>query len=293
MNLFRKCSIIALVFLLCGFGFKRMDYRDGMYNNVCKELRGNVLVYFVFVDSRETAPWTEFDIQSTLDSMEVAIRWIEQQAKVNNVSLRIISDYFIGNEYTTVKRNLPYQSVEISATTPSLPKGLDALSEWADKIAQRIGKEAHIEPKDGIPEIRNPRNKERLVAHLRDQKQVESVALLFMVNNYYRDDISIAVNHLDTEDVEFAIVSYKYPSVIAQNILNLFGAADLSKSVYRRQEQKIRMAYEFFPDDIMQDVYARSIRELETGDFTKYLIGWETELDSKFDPLLTDKIINY
>ena len=261
--------------------------------NVCKDLRSNVLVYFIFIDTKTTAPWTEFDILSTIDSMEIAIQWIEEKARENNIQLNILSDYFIGEEFTTVRKNLPYETVIESATTPNFNKGQEELSKWADNIANRVGAEVNIVEKDGIPEIRNPKNKERLVAHLRDEKQVESVALLYMVNNYYRDDISIAINHLDTEDIEFSIVSYKYPAIIAQNILNLFGAADLSNTLYRRSEKKIRLAEEYFPDDIMQDVYAKTVSSLEVGEFTKYLIGWNTKLDPKYHTLLTDKIVNF
>lgn len=294
MNFLKKLSLfIVIVIVSASFGLNRIDYRDGMYKNVCKDLKNNVLVYFIFVDSKVTSPWTEFDIQSTIDSLEIAIRWIEGQARVNDVQLNIISDYYIGQEYATVRKNLPYETVMKSATTPSLSKGLEELNKWADNIAKKVGTEVHIVEKDGIPEIKNPRNKERLAAHLRDEKQVESIAILYMVNNYFRDDISIAVNQMDTEDIEFAIVSYKYPASIAQNILNLFGASDLSKNVYRRNEKKIKLAKEFFPKDIMQDVYAKSLNDLEIGEYTQYLIGWTTHLDPKYQPLLTDKIINY
>ena len=273
--------------------YQRMDYTKGMNNNVCKSLRNNTLVYFIFVDTKTTSPWTEFDIQSTIDSMEVAIQWLEREATKYNISLNIISDYYIGTEYTTVSKSLPMPTVSESAQTPNLKKGLASLNKWADNIARTVGAEVHIVEKDGIPEITNPKNKERLVAHLRDEKQVESVALLYMVNNYYRNDISLCVNHLDTYDVEFSIVSYKYPAVIAQNILNLFGAADLAESVYRRQDKKIRLGQDLFPNDIMQDVYGKSLNNLEIGLYTRYLIGWEKQLTNDAQPLLTDKIVNY
>jgi hypothetical protein len=294
MNSFNKLLPgIFLLILITGFGLKRIDYRDGMFKNVCKDLRNNVLVYFVFVDSKVTAPWTDFDIQSTLDSMKTALLWIEDQARQNGVQLNIISDYYIGNDYTTIRRNLPNETVIKSINTPNLSKGLESLNLWADNIAKKIGADVQIVEKDGIPEIKNPRNKERLVAHLRDEKQVESVALLYMVNNYYRSDISLPMNNLDTKDVEFAIVSYKYPAIIAQNILYLFGAADLSKTIYRRDEKKIRLAAEYFPNDIMQDVYAKSIKDMEIGEYTKYLIGWTTKLDPTYNILLTDKLVNF
>ena len=255
-----------------GYSFKRIDYRRGIQNNVCKNLKDDVLVYFIFVDSKETSPWTEFDIRSTIDSISVAIRWLEFQARKNSVSLNIITDYYIGEEYTTIKKALPMGNVIKSISEPNLKKGLAALNLWADNIARKAGTSFNIMEKDGIPEIKNPKNKERLVAYLRDTKQVESVALLYMVNNYFRNDISISVNTMNTHDVEFAIVSYKYPSIIAQNILHLFGAADLYKTQYRRDEKKIAVAGEYFPDDIMQDVYAKSLNKLKVGKFTQYLI---------------------
>lgn len=44
-----------------------------------------------------------------------------------------------------------------------------------------------------------------------------------------------------------------------------------------------------FPDDIMSDVYARSLSGLEVGDFTGYMIGWTEELDREYEPLLTER----
>jgi len=286
--------MLLIVILITAFGFRRIDFRNGMYKNVCKDFRNDVLVYFIFVDSKVTAPWTEFDIRTTIDSMKVAVEWLESQASKNNIELNILLGYYIGLESSTITKNLPEETVIGSVgNRGNISKGLSELNIWADNIARRVGSEVHIPEKDGIPEIKNPRNKERLAAYLRDQRQVEGVAILFMVNNYYRSDISIPVNHMGSDDVEFAIVSYKYPAIIAQNILNLFGAADLSKTVYRRDEQKIKLASEWFPDDIMQDVYARNINELGIGPLTRYLIGWSKELDTKYDVLFTDKIINF
>jgi hypothetical protein len=285
--------LTIIFFLFSGFGLQRIDFRKGMYKNVCKDLKNNVLVYFVFVDTKETSPWTEFDMKSTIDSMEVAVEWIENQAQQNGIQLNIITDYFIGTEFTTIRKNLPYGTVEKSISTPNFKKGIGEVNLWADNIAKKVGSDVNIVEKDGIPDTPNPKNIERLVAHLRDEKRVESVAMLYMVNNYYRNDISICLNQLGSDNIEYAVVSYKYPAVIVQNILNLFGAADLSKTMYRRDESKIELCHEFFPKDIMQDVYAKDINSLEIGELTKYLIGWDSNLDPKYHPLLTDKLVNY
>ncbi len=288
----RTIFLFFVIILQSSFSLKRIDYRDGIRNNVCKELKDDILVYFIFVDTRTTAPWTEFDIRSTLDSMDVAVRWLEKQAKQANINLSIRTDYYIGSEYTTIKKNLSENSVEKTATTPNIKKGLESLNKWSDGIAARVGKDMDITTKDGIPEIKNPRNKERLIAHLRDEYHTESVALLYLVNNYYKSDISLAVNQLNTNDIEFTITSYKYPATIAQSIISLFGGADMYKSIYRRNDKKIRLAQGYFPDDIMQDTFGRNINNLTISSFTKYLIGWSSELEVEYSTLLTDKVAN-
>ncbi len=289
----RFIFFLSFLVLFPGNSFQRIDYRKGINNNVCKTLKDNVLVYFIFIDSQETSPWTEFDIKSTIDSLTIAINWLEKQASKYGISLNIIQDYYVGADYSTIKKALPMGSVAKSVSEPGFHKGILELNDWADGIAKRVGNTFNIPEKDGIPEIKNPRNKERLVAYLRDEKQVESVALLYMVNNYYKNDISIALNTMGHEDVEFAIVSYKYPAVIAHNILHLFGAADLSKTIFRRNEKKIALAKEFFPNDIMQYDERGNINSLEIDELTRYLIGWTPKLDPKYVSLLGDKIVYF
>ncbi len=266
-----------------------VDFRAGRYNNVCKDLRDDVLLYFVFVDTRTTSPWTEFDILTTIDSIHVAAKWLEAQAESHGIPLNIKTDYYIGNEFATIRRNLPEKSIAETIEKQGLVRGMESLSRWGDYISKIIGESVYIKEKDGIPEQRQPNNKERLIAYLRDEFQVESVALLFMVNNYYRSDISLAINTLHNEDVEFAVVSYKYPSDIAHGFLHLFGAADLSESPFRRSRRKARLAESAFPDDLMTEVYARPMHELEIGEFTSYMIGWTQGLSPDYETLLTER----
>jgi len=263
------------------------------YINVCKDLKGEALLYFIFVDSRETTPWTEYDIQSTIDSVRVAINWLHTRARENDVALNIIADFYIGKEYTTVAKNLPSGSIYHSVTEPNMKKGGELINNWADGIARIVGSSLPIHEKDGIPEIKNPRNKERLVAYLRDENNVESVGLLFMINNYYKSDISVQINTMNTDDVEFAVVSYKYPSEIAHNFLHLYGAADMYSTIYRKNEKKIRFLQKEFPDEIMMDPYGKNIWSLEISEYTKYLIGWTDNISPRYEAYLTDRIVNF
>jgi len=292
-NIFRVFVLVCIILISGSFSFQKVDYRLAMRKNVCKTLRNETLIYCIFVDNKTTAPWTEYDIKSTIDSVAKTRKWLLEQAKKYNITLNIKTDYYIGKEFSTISKSLPNASVYKSATTPNFKKGLKALNDWADFIARKTGATFNLVQKDGIPEVKNPRNKERLIAYLRDEYKVESVALLFMVNNYYKSDISIQINTMNTDDVEFAIVSYKYPSEIANNVLHLYGAADLHKSLYRRNDKKIKKLAELLPNEIMQDPYAKNIKDMEISEYTRYLIGWQDSIDKKWEDFFTDKILNF
>lgn len=270
---------------------ERLDYRKGRYTNVCKDLKGEVLLYFVFIDSKETSPWTEFDIISTIDSIKVAVQWLNQQAEKSTIELQVKTEYFIGNEFATVNRNLPKGTVYKSLHEPNLKDGIASLNKWANYVSRTIGDSFYIVEKDGIPAQQAPRDAERLIAHLRDEFSVESVVLMFMVNNYFRTDISVALNTYNTENVEYCIVSYKYPSEIAHNFLHLYGAADLYATAFSRSRSRIKLANQLFENEIMQDPYAKEIWSQEISDYTRYLIGWTDELPQEYEPLLTDRIL--
>jgi len=286
-------SLIIIILITSSMSLRRIDYREGMHKNVCKDFKNDMLFYFIFVDSKETMPWTEFDMQSTLDSIKIAVRWLQKQAEINNIPVKIKTNYYVGSPFSTIKKNLPQGSIKETLKTLGLKKGFNELNSWADNIAKKVGTTLNITPKDGIPDIKNPKDKERLIAFLRDDNSVESVALVFMVNNYFKEDISVTVNTMTTDDIEFAIVSYKYPSEIAHNILALYGAAPIFKSVFRKNEKKIAFADKEFPNDIMTEPYAKNIWDLNMGAYTKYLIGWNSNLDIKYNHLLTDNIINF
>lgn len=290
MKGFIRLGLIFIFLILAGFDIRNLNFEKAKNNNVCKELKGKVLLYLIFVDSDETFPWTEFDIETTLDSVNNAVKWLEKQAENSNIILNIKTDYYIGTE-KTVKRDLPRESVKVSITEPDLKQGMHDLNYWADRVVREVGESLPVINKEGLTEIDKPRNKERLVAYLRDYYHVESVALFFMVNNYFKKDISVPMNVLTSEDVEFSIVSYKYSSVVAHNLLHLFGAADLYETPFRHSKKKIDFAKNEFPSEIMHDPYGKSLNQLNISEFTKYLIGWSNDLNAKYKTLLKDKLI--
>ncbi len=286
-----KTHLILLSLLLVGTSASTpsINFRDGRYNNVCKSLDNDVLLYFIFIDSRTTYPWSEFDILTTIDSIRIASHWLEKEAQAAGIPLHIKTDFYIGDEYSTIQKNLPKSSVNECIKELNLNEGMKSLSRWGDNVSKTVGESLYIKEKDGIPTIKKPGTKERLIAFLRDEYQVESVALLMLVNNYFKTDISIAANTMHNDDVEFAVVSYKYPSEIAHNFLHLYGAADLHETYFRRNKRNLKLAASAFPDDIMSDVYARPLNELEIGPYTQYMIGWTEDLDMEYEPLMTER----
>lgn len=288
-NVITKFILILMLVTTSSASTPSFDFSMGRFNNVCKDLKNDALLYFVFIDTRSTSPWTEFDILTTIDSIQVAARWLENQATQHNIPLNIKTDYYIGDEYTTIEKNLPNATIDEVIKDQKLEKGMESLSRWGDYVSKIIGESLYIKEKDGIPLQKRPGNKERLIAFLRDEYQVESVAVMFLINNYFRSDISLSINTLNNDDVEFSVVSYKYPSEIAHNFLHLYGAADLNKSYFRRSKGKIKQAREAFPNDVMSEVYAKSLNDLEIGEFTEYMIGWTDQLDEEYEPLLTER----
>ena len=102
-NVITKCILFLILVTASSASTPSFDFAMGRYNNVCKDLKNDVLLYFVFIDTRSTSPWTEFDILTTIDSIQVAARWLENQATQHNIPLNIKTDYYIGDEYTTIE----------------------------------------------------------------------------------------------------------------------------------------------------------------------------------------------
>ena len=91
-QIFRSVTLMVLLLLTASAGPAGNDLSVARYKNVSKDLKNNVLLYFVFIDTKTTYPWTEFDIMSTIDSLNVAVKWIENQARQNNIELNIKTD---------------------------------------------------------------------------------------------------------------------------------------------------------------------------------------------------------
>jgi hypothetical protein len=288
---------ILFLFILPGL-YSCSNYKNSTYsafsvdNNVCKKLSGHVVLYAVFVDSKYTHPWSAYDINSTLDSIRKASAWIEKNAAANKIPLEIQIAYHQNKQIIPIVNNFPDRSLSASLYTPTIQMGVAKVDRWADRVARIAGQSIPRDTSKIIKTINQSTDRERLIARLRDLYKTDNIALVYFINNYYKEEISVAIHSSSNKEIEYAIVSFKSPAVIAHEFLHLFGAWDLYTSPFLKKRKtyiKKEQAEKLFPDEIMAFSY-RNIDSLIISPLTKYLIGWDNELDEKYQSMFGKKI---
>lgn len=280
-------SFFTLLLLFVLLGCKSYTKIGSVRNNVCKGLEKKTIFYAVFVDSESTHPWTAFDINSTLDSIQISIDWLEKQASSKGINLSIDLEHAFNTSKDSVipfKEEFKYNT--LSGTLfkyLDLTKGIDLLDDWSNDISKDVARTYPSDTSDIILSKNKANSRERLIAKLRNKYKTDNIALLFFVNNYFENEISIALHTSSGTETEYAIVSEKRPAVIAHEFLHLFGAWDLyiapfDRNIFERHRKKRAMRK--YPDEIMAFTH-RDIDSLKISPLTKYLIGWEPKLDSK------------
>lgn len=243
--------------------------KSGKNHNVCKTFKGKILLYIIWAKTRQSYEWTDYEINSTVDSLNIAINWLNQQAENNNILLNIRFDYSQGDSIPSFYQKLG-GSVEEFITKSAQ---IERINKWADKIVRKA---------TGL------KNKERLIAKLRDENNTESVALIFILNNYFKADYAFSFNTTSNEDVEYSIISTKRPCLIAQEILNLFGAPYLYQHTTIKNKRDTKQLQQMFKDDIMA-TSDKNISQLTIGEITKYYIGWIDEIKDEYEKLIKEK----
>lgn len=299
MDFDRKSPLIALLCGACMFTACSLSRsKDGradqeshlptVDNNVCKRLRENVVIYAVFVDSKAGGPWSTHDIRSTLDSIACAVQWIEKQANDRGIDLDITVVTHEKAGVVPVRSELPRGGLPGAIHGIN---GMKALDGWADKAGRQVLTAFPPDTAKMTLTKITPKDRERLIARVRDIHGTDNVALMLFVNNYYKDETSVAVHTGSHTNIEYAAVSFKRPAIIAHEFLHLFGALDLyitpfdgKKEARRRKE----FAMKEFPREIMAFPY-RGMDSLEISPLTEYLIGWDRQLDEKYVKMLTGK----
>jgi hypothetical protein len=278
---------ILLVFILSACATKKF-YKEFAFpsvrNNVCKSLDGKVVLYAIFVDSKYTGPWTDYDMASTKDSICEAIAWIQQKANEDSIPLNIsLQIHQSSDGKIPLKGDLKKKTLSATIYGQQWAAAERDIFKWSDKLASMAARSLPKENSTSTRIKNNLRNRERLIARLRDYHQTDNVALVYFINNYYKDEVSLAFNTDSDRNVEFAVVSYKNPSVIAHEFLHLFGAEDMyvtsfDKKLQKKYHEKLNALY---PNEVMTNSQM-NLDSMEISDFTKYLIGWDKELSENF-----------
>jgi hypothetical protein len=278
----RLFYFIAILFTViissCSSASKIHDHSLSRNRNVCKKLNGKVLIYVIFVNTKAGPKWNDTTIRSTLDLYRDAANWTEQQAKKNNIKLTIQIKSPIPNN--PVESDFPVKNF---SSMPLFEKNiLKKLNEWTNGVVKKIGGNmSDKKENDSLPSVINPKDAERLVARLRNQYNTESVALFFATNHTSDNEIGITLNTIDNDNIECVINSYKSSSIIAYELLSLFGAEKLFYSKYGHSKKYAEFAAKEFPDDLMIDPF-RDLNGANVSQFTKYLIGWSDEIDKQY-----------
>lgn len=255
-------------------------------NNVCKRLREKVVVYGVFVDSKVGGVWSTHDIRSTLDSVQVAANWLAQEAAARGIELDIMVESHERGGVVPVRSDLPRGGLD------GLLRGMNpvsSLDRWADKACRQVQAAFPRDTARITLTKHQAKDRERLIAALRDRYRTDNVALVLFINNYYGTETSVAVHTASTDLIEYATVAFKRPAVIAHELLHLFGALDLYTTPFDDQKQAAKrkqFAMQRFPKEVMA-FPMRGLDSLEIGTLTEYLVGWRREPLPDDEQLLT------
>lgn len=293
----RIIVILILAIVLADFtgcGDKNLDMRYAMNRNVCKRLSGTTILYVIFVDTKTTKPWTGFDIRSTLDSIRLATNWIQDQAKANGKSVKFQVEHFHRGDAHSISKELPKKMLYECVKAFTDNQGSKKINTWANNISKKAlasFPETTTFNKLLVPANRDPNkplkpsDTEKLIIALKDKYKTDNIAVCFMLNNYYKSDISLNMNMLSNVTPEYFINSYKNPILITQQILNLFGSLNLYRSP--KDEEKLAendpLINRDFPNEVMLMQDNKHLSQLSIGPVTQYLLGWTNNVDHKYN----------
>lgn len=180
-----------------------------------------------------------------------------------------------------IAQNLAHKTLYETLFSPVPSLGVPKLDRWSNSVARKAGVSLPRDTAKVVLTANRLTDRERLIARLRDLYQTDNLAVMYFLNDYYSEDISLALHTARRDAPEYAIVSVKKPAVIAHEFIHLFGALDLYISPFERKRKTMkRLAHinKEFPKEIMAFAH-RQIDSLDISPFTKYLIGWNNELD--------------
>lgn len=258
--------------------------------NVCKTLKDSVIIYAIFVDVDSYHPWTQYDIDSTLDSLQKAMYWLEGQANENGKKLRIAPVVHSQQSKLSISETKikPYDlKLDLRLLYSRDRKKNQTVDNWADKIAIYASKGVKNNEERKVRTKNKVSNLERLIARLRNQYKTDNIALMFFVNGYYENTRSASYHtYSNGPEVEYSIITHKNPAVIAHEFLHLFGGVDLYPGIFHNfNYEEIEAKY---PNEIMR-IQHKPLKKLMLSPITKYYIGWADDLNQENTRLLYHK----
>jgi hypothetical protein len=294
-QLLTSSFITVLILSSCGLfyhNYNIIEY-DKMPNtrnhNTCKMLTDSVAIYAVFVDVDIYHPWTEFDIASTMDSINKACQWLEQEASNRSIHLNIKPYFHEQGSKKTIYEKSAKASLSLNGIRSANNKSHKKLLPWADAISKYAGKGLKYKPSTKIHQRFKIENTQTLNLALRDEFKTENVAIMYFVNGYYENHPSYSFyTGTESQKVEYSIVTTKNPSVIAHEFLHLFGAVDLYPH-YAFPNFNFEELQSAFPNEIML-VQHKQLSKLMISPISAYFIGWQDTLDRPNTRLLFHKL---
>lgn len=274
-------SLIAFTLVGCVSSVK-MDHRWKRQFNLCKELKGDVLIYPIFVQEKKGVRWEKEEINAYMDSIKIATTWLSSQAAKSDIKLN-----FINQPHPKVSTSgLPGKSIDGTYSMTETLLGIGKINKHYDNITKREFRAITKSKKAKAPYISRPKTKDHFISKLRNNFQVESVVLLFVHKPEKKNNIIFSANTLSSKEIEYSVTSFKTPSLISVQILELFGGAVFHYDVKKKKQAKIQEHIEAnFPNDLMAKPM-QNINKTEIGEVTQYLVGWKSELDPKHEILM-------
>lgn len=261
--------------------------------NACRQLKDSAIVYAIFIDAKNFHPWTEFAINSTMDSIKKANKWMEEQAQKagKKISIKTIHHMDGTKMSFSEKRTGTYyslnQNFSFSKTRNTKRKFVSHLNHWTDKMAKYVGK--GVRPNSNKTGTRlKVKTIETLILALQDKYKTDNVSVMFFVNGFYQKLPSVTYHAaFNGFKPEYSIVTCKNPATIAHEFLHLYGAVDLypNSNFPNFNYEEIE---EIYPNEIMRSTH-KSINKLMLSPISKYYIGWQNSLDKANTRLLYHK----
>jgi len=122
----------------------KKECAESKNRNVCKALDQKTVVYAIFVDSKNTGYWSDYEIGACLDSINKATKWICEKAKEKGLNLNIIVDY-PRNEKGIIPISKSFSRGGFSETLygleeNNLEQGIALVDRWSDQVGKICGK---------------------------------------------------------------------------------------------------------------------------------------------------------